>query len=95
MAARRAGVTRVKAEIKGAKTDIVLALAERVKAEHIIPMLAKNPKWKVSGQTLRIDQADLGAGWFVKLKEDVESIKVKKSHPKKEEPIVEVDEAQE
>ena len=95
MAARRAGVTRVKAEIKGAKTDIVLALAERVKAEHIIPMLAKNPKWKVSGQTLRIDQADLGAGWFAKLKEDVKSIKVKKSHPKKEEPIVEVDEAQE
>ncbi len=82
LACRKAGVTRVKAEIKGLKNDIVFTLAERVKAEHIIPLLAKNSKWKVSGQTLRIDQKDLGEDWFATLKENVETIKVKKSLPK-------------
>jgi len=97
MACRRAGVVRMKSEVKGASSDIVLTLAARVKAEHIIPMLAKNAKWRVSGQTLRIPQKDLGENWFTKLKEDIEAIKVKKSHPKKEakEEIVEIEEVQE
>jgi transcription-repair coupling factor (superfamily II helicase) len=60
MTCRRAGVTRVKAEISGKRTEIVLSLAARVTAKHLLPMLAKNAKWKISGSTLRIDQADLG-----------------------------------
>ncbi|HLC76425.1 MAG TPA: transcription-repair coupling factor [Candidatus Peribacterales bacterium] len=84
MVCRRAGVTRVKAEVKGKSNEIVLTIAARVQAEHIIPMLAKNPKWKVSGQTLRIDQKDLGEDWFMGLKADVEAMKVKRHQPKKQ-----------
>ena len=82
MACRRAGVLRVKAEVVGTKTDIVLSLAKRVKAEHLIPMLARNAKWKVSGQSVRIHQADLGKDWFSALKGDIEVMKVKKKKGK-------------
>ena len=79
MVCRRAGITRVKAEGK----DIVLSLAARVKAENIIPMLQANPKWKVSGQNVRISIKDLGEDWFEGLKGDVGKIKNKKDLVKK------------
>ena len=77
MACRRAGITCAKAEIQAKNTDIVLSLSKRVTAKHLLPMLAKNPKWKVSGSTLRISQSDLGQEWFGTLKGDVEKIRVK------------------
>lgn len=63
MACRSAGILRAKAEAQIKSTDIVLSLAKRVTAKHLLPMLAKNPKWKVSGSTLRISQSDLGQEW--------------------------------
>jgi transcription-repair coupling factor (superfamily II helicase) len=78
MSCRRAGITRVKAEVSGKRLDIVLSLAKRVTAEHLLPMLAKNPKWKVSGETLRTDQSNLGEDWFGNLKDNIEVIGVKK-----------------
>ena len=63
MNCQKAGVLRVKAEGKKDSADIILTLAPRVTAKQIVPLLAKNEKWKVSGSTLKIAQEDLGYRW--------------------------------
>ena len=83
MSCRRAGVQRIKAEIHSSKTYIILTLAARVTAKHIIPMISKNPKWKISGSTLKIDKEDLGDQWFKMLKDDIERIVTRKMKKKK------------
>lgn len=74
IACRRAGVLRVKTEIRSGRSgerDIVLTLAPRVTAKHIIPLLKEHPQWKVSGSALRIHENDLGLHWLRALQESV------------------------
>ena len=63
MACRRAGVIRVKAEdsgsIKTPKNEIVLTLRPRVQAMDIMRILQVNPQWRISGNTLRIAEAEI------------------------------------
>jgi len=61
MAARRAGVLRIKAEDRSATSggEVVLMLHARVTAKEIMQLLGKNPLWKISGSTLRIAQSSL------------------------------------
>jgi transcription-repair coupling factor (superfamily II helicase) len=80
MVCRKAGVLRVKAEVQGKeKHDIVLTLAPRVTAEHIIPLLAAKPQWKVSGSTLRVSERELGEDWLQTLQDSIALL----SHTKK------------
>jgi transcription-repair coupling factor (superfamily II helicase) len=78
MACRRAGVLRVKAELQGGNREIVLTLTPRVTAPSIIPLLTKNPQWRVSGSTLRIAESALGSDWLQTLHDSVEQLVPKK-----------------
>ncbi len=60
MACRRSGVTRVKSdEVSKGKREVVLTLNPRVTAAEIMQLLQVNPQWRISSQTLRINEADL------------------------------------
>lgn len=60
LACRKAGVLRVKAEDRGRNgRDVVLSLSPRVEAMDIMRLLQANPHWKISSNTLRIDQVEL------------------------------------
>jgi transcription-repair coupling factor (superfamily II helicase) len=94
MAARRGGVVRIKAEDRGKGKDIVLTLAGRVEAPDIMRLIAGNPQWKISSNTLRIDQAALeknaqsGGDWLRALTQDVGRLQ----RPKKAAKVVKEDE---
>lgn len=76
IACRRSGVPRVKSEEVGmgaeARRDVVLSLSPRVTAEHLMPLLKENPKWRISGSTLRIAEKEIdGADWVPELTRQV------------------------
>ncbi len=54
MAARKAGVVRIKMEDRDAGGEIVLTLSPHVTAQEIMQLLRVNPLWKISGTNLRI-----------------------------------------
>lgn len=57
---RKAGVIRVKSESRSrTANDIVLTLHSKVEAMDIMRLLQMNSAWKISGSTLRIDEAEL------------------------------------
>jgi transcription-repair coupling factor (superfamily II helicase) len=57
---RRGRAFRVKAEESGRSgREIVLSLSPRVEATDIMRLLQVNPRWKISGSTLRIAEAEL------------------------------------
>jgi transcription-repair coupling factor (superfamily II helicase) len=79
MVCRKAGVMRIKMEGgKGGSQEVVVTLHPKITAKHIVPLLAKNDKWKVVGSSLRIKKDDLGESWFEKLKKDMEMLVSKK-----------------
>ncbi|MBT3835429.1 transcription-repair coupling factor [Candidatus Peribacteria bacterium] len=79
MVCRKAGVMRIKMEGgKVGSQEVVVTLHPRVTAKHIVPLLAKNDKWKVVGSSLRIKKDDLGESWFAALKKDMEVLVGKK-----------------
>lgn len=85
MAARKAGVTRIKLE-HNAQDEIVLTLAPRVTAKEIMGILAVSPQWKISGSTLRIRLEELtrnsGAepqDWVPELQRHIEGLVPKKT----------------
>lgn len=82
MASRRAGILRIKGEEGESGRDVILTLAPRVEAEHIIPLLAKVPQWRVSGSSLRIAEHHLGEDWLRGLQRSVELIAARKSAKK-------------
>lgn len=94
MACRRAGVIRVKAEDPSSgpghgrhDSEIVLALSPRVTAKEIMQLLHVNPKWKISGASLRIPQSALGRkedgkDWLYELTEEVKLLQRRKAGKK-------------
>jgi transcription-repair coupling factor (superfamily II helicase) len=72
MDARKAGVIGIKSEmgLNGGR-QIVLTLTDKVQAESIIQVLAKNDKWLISGLKLKIDTKDLGFEWMEALRESI------------------------
>ncbi len=78
MACRRSGVLRVKAETVRSGREIVLTLHPRVTANEIMQMLAKNPAWRISSQTLRLEEAvyvrEEGAEWLPRLTAEIAAL---------------------
>ncbi len=88
MACRRAGVIRVKMEQEKKGQEIVLTLSPRVTAKEIMPMLALDSAWRISGTTLRISLDHLkqkgGENWILLLTKHIAAMEKKKSKAKKE-----------
>ncbi len=88
MAARRAGVQRIKMEDRSAGGDIVLTLSPHVTAAEIMQLLRVNSLWKISGTTLRIGFQTMqnkakGKHWLEELSEEITLLR-KEKKPKKE-----------
>ncbi len=92
MASRRAGVSRIKMdEVAQGRHEIVLTLLPRVTAAEIMQLLSKNPKWRISSQTLRLNAAELeraaGSGeWLPELTKQIALLQ-KKAGKKVEEKV--------
>ena len=91
MAARRAGVQRIKMEtVSSSRRDLILSLSPRVTANEIMQLLQRCPRWRISGSTLRLDEIEIekAAGskeWLDELTEQVKALeKNKKEKSKKE-----------
>lgn len=89
MACRRSGVVRVKSEDAsatlgtGSGRGIVLTLSKRVTAKEIMQLLHKNPQWKISGSSLRIQESLLeqkaeNRDWLKELTSEVALLQRKK-----------------
>jgi transcription-repair coupling factor (superfamily II helicase) len=93
MACRRAGVLRVKMDTVSAKQrDIVLTLAPRVTADEIMQLLKKCAQWRISGTTLRINEAafERVAGtkeWLPELTAQISTLIRPKKAKKKEDTV--------
>jgi transcription-repair coupling factor (superfamily II helicase) len=92
IACRHSGVTRIKKEVVDKhRDDLVLTLSPRVTAKEIMQLLSKNPQWRISGSSLRIDFAEIQRGtkkdieWLHVLTEQVEALARKKSEKKAKE----------
>jgi len=60
MAARRAGVQRIKIEdVAAGRREIVLTLAARVTAKEIMQLLKLNHQWRISGSSLRLNEEEI------------------------------------
>ncbi len=82
MACRRAGVLRVKTEGTRAGREIVLTLHPRVTANEIMQLLSKNTQWRISSQTLRLDEQVYlrdGAEWLPRLTAEVSALAKKQA----------------
>ena len=85
MACRRSGVQRIKMESSSAsRREILMTLAPRVTADEIMQLLKICPQWRISGSTLRINEADMekAAGtkeWLEELTKQVASLERKKA----------------
>lgn len=89
LACRRAGVFRVKVEerSKGIR-EVVLFLSPQVTAKEIMQLLKVNHQWRISGSTLRINQAELeggGKNLLSELRTHVEALARKKKSEEKRE----------
>jgi len=77
---RKAGVLRVKGEDRGrAGRDVVMTLSSRVEALDIMRLLQTNARWKISSNTLFIDEQELvkKAGsheWIPELTREIASL---------------------
>ncbi len=80
--AKKAGLINIKAETipMSREREIVLYMSKRVKPANIISLLEYNPKWIISGQTLRINIRDLSEKWFGELIECVKHLNEKAKH---------------
>jgi transcription-repair coupling factor len=86
LACRRARVLRIKSEETHAagteRREVVLTLSPRVTAEHIMGLLKEHPQWRISSNTLRIDEAELekagGKQWLGELTKQVEMLRKEK-----------------
>lgn len=93
LACRRAGVVRVKVEDKSRTArEIVLTLASKVEAMDIMRLLQLNPQWKISSNTLRINEEEIIKGpeeeWLDTLAENVKKL-IKTPKEKKQKAAVE------
>ncbi|TSC59133.1 MAG: transcription-repair coupling factor [Candidatus Peregrinibacteria bacterium Greene0416_19] len=87
MACRRSSVIRVKSEdTKSNGRDIMLTLSARVAATEIMQLITLNPSWKISGNTLRIDEGVLqtrakaaGRGLLAELTHEVAALEKKRA----------------
>lgn len=85
MVCRRVGVMRAKMGDKGREErEIVLTLSPRVTANEIMQILSHNPKWRISGSTLRLTEGQLVKGvgkndreWIQHLQEEIASLEKK------------------
>ena len=81
---RAVGVVRIKVDDQGkGRRDVVVTLGSRVSPKEIMQLLAHNPQWKISSNTLRIAEADLQKA-SVKAKEYVSHLSKELSHLRKE-----------
>jgi transcription-repair coupling factor (superfamily II helicase) len=90
MAARRAGVQRIKSEDDSGRKVIVLTLSSRVTAKEIMQLLQVNPQWKISGSSLRVAESELArrghqGDWLSELTEEVALLQKKKEKAPKAE----------
>ncbi|MCK5017647.1 MAG: DEAD/DEAH box helicase, partial [Candidatus Peribacteraceae bacterium] len=86
LACRASGVIRVKME-DGAmgERDVILQLHSSVSAKEIMQILQVNPKWKISGSSIRLNENSLAKGktktdvqWLKSLSEEIKALEKKK-----------------
>ena len=90
---RRSGVTRIKLEDSSKdQREVVLTLAAWVTAKEIMQLLRVNSQWRVSSNTLRINEDVITrkggngeADWLLALGKEVEALKREKGKKKKQE----------
>jgi len=58
----------------GSKRQVILTMGKKMKPEQIIKLLEFNPKWQISGTTLKINMEDLGLQWVKELGESLEAL---------------------
>ncbi|UPA22594.1 transcription-repair coupling factor [Candidatus Peribacteria bacterium] len=89
LAARRAGVIRIKVEDRTrTERDVLLTLSPRVEAMDIMRILQVNSQWKISSNTLRIGEEQLikiagTRDYIAELTQEVKAL-IKAPKPKKE-----------
>jgi transcription-repair coupling factor (superfamily II helicase) len=59
LACRYGRIAKVKQEVISKVPHIVLTFTEQVMAEHIIKLIAHNPKWQISGMSVRLPVSQL------------------------------------
>ncbi len=85
MAARRAGVVRVKVDdVTKDRREVVLSLTSRVTAKEIMQLLSVTSQWRISGSTLRINADEIArhtkndVQWIEKLAEQISALQAQK-----------------
>lgn len=69
--ATKANLLAIKETYIERQKRIELILGPRVTPREIMKLLAKNPRWMISGQVLKIKKEELGVDWFKRLCEDI------------------------
>jgi transcription-repair coupling factor (superfamily II helicase) len=71
--ATKANLLAIKETFAERQKKIELALGARVTtSREIMKLLAKNPRWMISGQVLKIKREELGVDWFATLCHNIE-----------------------
>lgn len=70
--ATKANLVAIKETFADRQKKIELSLGARVTPREIMKLLAKNPRWMISGQVLKIKREELGVDWFATLCHNIE-----------------------
>ena len=70
--ATKANLLAIKETYFERQKRVELSLGPRTTPREIMKLLAKNPRWMISGQILKIKKEELGLDWFTTLCNNIE-----------------------